>query len=95
MAALWGWAFSVPVSVHKAPRPGWGDFPGHLPRENAQPLVALPSVPVVRRTRRTRPDRLTIWPVEGDQFGIAVRPTWVGVLDFQTRLPSALGGVTA
>jgi hypothetical protein len=24
---------------------------------------------------------------------IAVRPTWVGVLDFQTRLPSALGGV--
>jgi hypothetical protein len=26
---------------------------------------------------------------------IAVRPTWVGVLDFQTRLPSALGGVTA
>jgi hypothetical protein len=25
---------------------------------------------------------------------IAVRPTWVGVLDFQTRLPSALGGVT-
>jgi hypothetical protein len=26
---------------------------------------------------------------------IAVRPAWVGVLDFQTRLPSALGGVTA
>jgi hypothetical protein len=25
---------------------------------------------------------------------IAVRPAWVGVLDFQTRLPSALGGVT-
>lgn len=25
---------------------------------------------------------------------IAVRPTWVGVLDFQSRLPSALGGVT-
>lgn len=24
---------------------------------------------------------------------IDVRPTWVGVLDFQTRLPSALGGV--
>jgi hypothetical protein len=23
---------------------------------------------------------------------IAVRPIWVGVLDFQTRLPSALGG---
>ena len=23
---------------------------------------------------------------------IAVRPTWVGALDFQTRLPSALGG---
>jgi hypothetical protein len=26
---------------------------------------------------------------------IAVRPAWVGVLDFQARLPSALGGVTA
>ncbi len=25
---------------------------------------------------------------------IAVRPTWVGLLDFQTRLPSALGGAT-
>jgi hypothetical protein len=25
---------------------------------------------------------------------IGVRPTWVGVLDFETRLPSALGGVT-
>ena len=24
---------------------------------------------------------------------IAVRPRWVGVLDFQTRMPSALGGV--
>ncbi len=24
---------------------------------------------------------------------IAVRPEWVGVLDFQTRMPSALGGV--
>jgi hypothetical protein len=24
---------------------------------------------------------------------IAVRPQWVGVLDFQTRMPSALGGV--
>lgn len=24
---------------------------------------------------------------------IAVRPTWVGVLDFQTRLPSPLGGI--
>jgi hypothetical protein len=24
---------------------------------------------------------------------IAIRPAWVGVLDFQTRLPSALGGV--
>jgi hypothetical protein len=24
---------------------------------------------------------------------IAVRPAWVGMLDFQTRLPSALGGV--
>jgi hypothetical protein len=26
---------------------------------------------------------------------IAVRPAWVGVLDFQTRLPSALGGAAA
>jgi hypothetical protein len=25
---------------------------------------------------------------------IAVRPTWAGVIDFQTRLPSGLGGVT-
>jgi hypothetical protein len=25
---------------------------------------------------------------------IAVRPTWVGVVDFQSRSPSALGGVT-
>jgi Pyridoxamine 5'-phosphate oxidase len=25
---------------------------------------------------------------------IAIRPSWVGVLDFQARLPSALGGVT-
>jgi hypothetical protein len=25
---------------------------------------------------------------------IAVRPTWVGVLDFRTRLPSSLGGVS-
>jgi hypothetical protein len=25
---------------------------------------------------------------------IAVRPTWVGLLDFQNRLPSALGGIT-
>ena len=25
---------------------------------------------------------------------IAVRPTWVGVLDFEARLPSALGGVS-
>ena len=25
---------------------------------------------------------------------VAVRPTWVGIIDFQTRLPSTLGGVT-
>ena len=25
---------------------------------------------------------------------VAVRPTWVGLLDFQTRLPSALGGTS-
>ena len=24
---------------------------------------------------------------------IAVRPTWVGLMDFQTRMPSALGGI--
>jgi hypothetical protein len=26
--------------------------------------------------------------------GIDVRPAWAGLLDFQTRLPSALGGIT-
>lgn len=26
---------------------------------------------------------------------MAVRPTWVGTLDFQTRLPSHVGGVAA
>ena len=26
---------------------------------------------------------------------VAVRPTWVGTLDFQTRLPSHVGGVVA
>ena len=26
---------------------------------------------------------------------IAVRPTWVGTLDFQTRLPSHVGGAVA
>lgn len=25
---------------------------------------------------------------------IGVRPTWVGVIDFETRLPSSMGGVT-
>jgi hypothetical protein len=25
---------------------------------------------------------------------IAVHPTWVGILDFQTRLPAVMGGVT-
>jgi hypothetical protein len=25
---------------------------------------------------------------------VAVRPTWVGIIDFQTRLPSTLGGVS-
>jgi Pyridoxamine 5'-phosphate oxidase len=29
------------------------------------------------------------------QARIAVRPTWVGLLDFATRLPGALGGVQA
>ena len=24
---------------------------------------------------------------------IAVRPAWVGLMDFQTRMPSALGGI--
>jgi hypothetical protein len=28
-----------------------------------------------------------------EQARIAVRPTWVGLLDFATRLPSVLGGV--
>ena len=26
---------------------------------------------------------------------IAVRPTWVGTLDFQTRLPSHVGGIAS
>ena len=25
---------------------------------------------------------------------VAVRPTWVGVIDFTTRLPAGMGGVT-
>jgi hypothetical protein len=25
---------------------------------------------------------------------VAVRPNWVGLVDFQTRLPSNLGGIT-
>jgi hypothetical protein len=37
---------------------------------------------------------------EADQPGlrmarIAIRPTWVGLLDFERRLPRALGGITA
>jgi len=41
----------------------------------------------------------TSYLVQLDQPGtrmarIAVRPTWVGIVDFQTRSPSALGGVT-
>jgi hypothetical protein len=32
------------------------------------------------------------WP-ETRMARIAVRPNWVGLLDFQTRMPSALGGV--
>jgi hypothetical protein len=45
------------------------------------------------------PDAAAAYLAQIDQPGtrmarIAVRPTWVGVLDFQTRLPSPLGGVT-
>ncbi|MPZ26635.1 MAG: pyridoxamine 5'-phosphate oxidase [Micromonosporaceae bacterium] len=29
------------------------------------------------------------------QYRIVVRPTWVGLIDFRTRLPSVQGGVTA
>jgi len=41
----------------------------------------------------------TSYLVQIDQPGtrmarIAVRPTWVGIVDFQSRSPSALGGVT-
>jgi hypothetical protein len=32
-------------------------------------------------------------PPDGEMARIAVRPTWVGILDFKTRFPSALGGV--
>jgi len=40
----------------------------------------------------------TEWVANMDQPGmqmarIGLRPTWVGTLDFETRLPSALGGV--
>ena len=43
-------------------------------------------------------DEATAYLAQIDQPGtrmarIAVRPTWVGVLDFETRMPSALGGV--
>jgi hypothetical protein len=45
-------------------------------------------------------EQATAYLAQVDQPGtrmarIAVRPAWVGVLDFQTRLPSALGGVAA
>lgn len=29
------------------------------------------------------------------QYRVRVRPTWVGLVDFQTRLPSAQGGIVA
>ena len=32
-------------------------------------------------------------PPDGRMARVAVRPAWVGVLDFRTRFPSALGGV--
>jgi Pyridoxamine 5'-phosphate oxidase len=43
-------------------------------------------------------DEATAYLAQIDQPGtrmarIAVRPAWVGVIDFETRLPSALGGV--
>jgi hypothetical protein len=45
------------------------------------------------------PEQATAYLEQIDQPGtrmarIAVRPTWVGLIDFQTRLPSSLGGVT-
>jgi hypothetical protein len=42
---------------------------------NRAPLVA-DNLRVSRQLGPTRPDRLTIWPVEGDLFGIDVR--WAG-----------------
>jgi hypothetical protein len=42
---------------------------------NRAALVA-DNFPVSRALGPTRPDRLTIWPVEGDLFGIDVR--WAG-----------------
>ena len=52
--------------------------------------------------RRKRPDGdeaagayLAQVDVPGTRMArIDLRPSWVGVLDFQSRLPSALGGVT-
>jgi hypothetical protein len=44
-------------------------------------------------------DAASAYLAQIDQSGtrmarIAVRPRWVGIVDFQTRLPSALGGIT-
>ena len=44
------------------------------------------------------PEQATVYLAQIDQPGtrmarIAVRPTWVALMDFQTRMPSALGGV--
>ena len=36
---------------------------------------------------------LSQMPADGQMARIAVRPSWVGVLDFEQRFPSALGGV--
>jgi hypothetical protein len=46
------------------------------------------------------PEQATEYLSEIDQPGtrmarIAVHPSWVGLMDFQTRMPSALGGVVS
>jgi Pyridoxamine 5'-phosphate oxidase len=58
----------------------------------------IPSEYALAAHRYLGEEEATTYLAQIDQPGtrmarIAVRPTWVGVLDFETRLPSALGGV--
>jgi hypothetical protein len=66
-------------------------------------LRANPAVAITIDTEGFPPEVLLLRGrasvAEVDQPGtrmarIAVRPTWVGVIDFKTRLPAGMGGVT-